>query len=197
MSKGRKTTYLFLSTVILILLSNCNPSNKIPVYSDLKQEKEGLDNIKKVGVLPFVNESGRRGAGDIVTNTFIAVVFKSGVFSVMEKGNIERFLLDEKVKNVNAMDVEQIRRLGERLGIDAVFIGAVEEFSGSEKGDRSVTPIVGIRVRLIDIKTGKVLWMVRHKRRGSDYITVFGIGQVRSVSALTKRVISEVIKTIR
>ena len=148
-------------------------------------------------MLPFVNESGKRGAGEIVANIFISVIFKSGIFDVEERGNIERFLLNEKVKNVNAMDIEQIKRLGERLNIDAIFVGTVEEFSGSDKGDRSTTPMVGIRVRLIDIKTGKIVWMVRHKRRGEDYVTVFNFGRIRSISALTKKVVSEVIDTIK
>lgn len=196
MLKGRRIKYLFSSVVIFVLFFGCIPSFKNPVHSTLRRENERL-NIKRVGILPFINESGKRGAGEIVTNTFITVIFNSGIFSVEEKGNIERFLLNEKVKNINMMDIEQMRRLGERMGIDAVFAGAVEEFSGSDIGDRAMTPIVGVRVRLIDVRTGKVLWMVRHKRTGNDYITLFGRGQIRSVSTLTKKVVSEAIETIR
>jgi TolB-like protein len=194
-SKKRRITYLF-SSIVIILFLGCSTSFKNPVYSTLTQEKEGV-NIKRVGVLPFINESGRRGAGEIVANTFITMIFKSGIFSVEEKGNIERFLLNEKVKNINAMDTEQLKKLGERLRVDALFIGVVEEFSGSDKSDRSIIPVVGIRVRLIDVKTGRILWMVRHKRNGDDYISVFSFGKIRSVSTLTKKVISEVIETIK
>ncbi len=191
----KKLTPLLISTITTALLFH-GCSSSLVAYSNLKQENEILK-IKRIGVLPFVNESGKRGAGEIVANIFISVIFKSGIFDVEERGNIERFLLNEKVKNVNAMDIEQIKRLGERLNIDAVFVGTVEEFSGSDKGDRSTTPVVGIRVRLIDIKTGKIVWMVRHKRRGEDYVTAFGFGRIRSISALTKRIVSEIIETIK
>lgn len=171
-------------------------SSQFAIYSGLKQEKKEL-NIRKIGVLPFVNESGRRGAAEIVTNTFNTILFKSGSFVVEEKGNIEKFLLNEKVKTINMMDTELIKKLGERLKIDTVIAGVVEEFTGGDRGERLTTSVVAIRARLIDVRSGKILWMTRHRRSGDDYITVFGFGQIRSVSALTKRMVSEMIETIK
>ncbi|MEK7847246.1 MAG: hypothetical protein AAB257_09830 [Nitrospinota bacterium] len=171
-------------------------SSQFAIYSGLKQEKKEL-NIQKIGVLPFVNESGRRGAAEIVTNTFNTILFKSGSFVVEEKGNIEKFLLNEKVKTINMMDTELIKKLGERLKIDTVIAGAVEEFTGGDLGERLTTPVVAIRARLIDVRSGKILWMTRYRRSGDDYIIVFGFGQIRSVSALTKRMVLEMIETVK
>lgn len=153
--------------------------------------------IKKVGVLPFVNESGRRGAGEIVTNTFVTVIFKSKIFQVEEKGNIDRFLTQEKLKTINTISLEQLRRLGERMKIDAVFIGTVEEFTGGDQGERLATPAVTIRVRLVDTRSGRILWTALNRRTGDDYITAFDIGRINSVSSLTKQMLSEVVETIR
>jgi TolB-like protein len=171
-------------------------SSQFAIYSGLKQEKKEL-NIRKIGVLPFVNESGRKGAAEIVTNTFNTILFKSGSFVVEEKGNIEKFLLNEKVKTINMMNTELIKKLGERLKIDTVIAGAVEEFTGGDRGERLTTPVVAIRARLIDVRSGKILWMTRHRRSGDDYIIVFGFGQIRSASALTKRMVLEMVETIK
>lgn len=186
---------ILISTITTaLLLYGC--SSSLVVYSNIKRENEILK-IKRVGVLPFANESGKRGAGEIVANAFNTMLFKRGIFQIEEKGNIEKFLINEKVKAVQMMDLEQIRSLGERLRIDAVFIGVVEEFAGGDWGGKLTTPLVAIRAKLIDIKSGKVLWMVRHKRRGDDYITVFGFGQIRSISALSTQVASEMINTLK
>ena len=189
-------SFLFLISILILPLLFHGCSSSVVVYSDLNKEK-GLFEIKRVGVLPFVNESEKRQAGEIVTNTFNTILFKSDIFQIEEKGNIEKFLISEKVKSVQMMDMEQLKKLGMRLKIDAVFIGVVEEFTGGDWGGRLTTPVVVIRVKLIDIRSGKVLWMVRHKKSGDDYITVFGFGRVRSISALTKKVVSEIIETIR
>ncbi len=162
----------------------------------LADDKEEL-NIKKVGIFPFYNESGTLGAGKIVTNTFFAVLFKTATFKIEEKGNIELFLTRNKVRDVKKITLKQLNTLGESLGIDAVLTGTVEEFLGGEKRAGSMTPVVSIRARLTDARTGKILWMAKHRKTGDDYITIFNFGAVRSVNALARRVVAEVVKTIK
>jgi len=191
----KKLTNLLISAITAALLFH-GCSSSLVVYSNLKRENELLE-IKRVGVFPFVNESGKRGAGEIVTNTFNTMLFKSAIFQIEEIGNIEKFLITEKVKTIHMIDLEQIKRLGVRLRIDAVFIGVVEEFEGGDWEGKFTTPMVAIRAKLLDIKSEKVLWMVRHKKSGDDYVTVFNFGRVRSISALTTKVVSEMIDTIK
>lgn len=157
---------------------------------------QGAVSIKKVGILPFMNESGRQKAGEIVTNTFIAESFKAGLFSVEENGNIEQFLLREKIRVDQKLHTEQLIRLGKRLSVDAVFVGTVEKFSGGNMGKMLPTPEVCIRAKLIYVKDSMVLWMARHCRTGDEYATLFEIGQVRTVGTLTKHVISEMLDTV-
>lgn len=181
----------FLSLVMLILvLCRCN---SVVAYSGFARTKFNKD-IRKVGVIPFINESGRQGAGEIVTSIFTTVIFKSGVFQVEEGGNIEHFLNRLKLKSLNLISKDQLKKMRERLGLDAVFMGTVEEFSGGDQGQRLSTPVVSIRAKLIDLRSGQVVWMTRHRRKGDDYIKMFDIGRVRSVSTLTKQVLTEAVK---
>ena len=186
---------IFLLVVAILSITFSGGCSSIETYSYFSRVQESLD-VKKVGVLPFMNESGRRGAGEIVTNIFIAMIFKDGIFQVEERGNIEKFLIRNKLKALKKVDMKQLKKLGERLNLDAVFIGTVEEFSGGDQGRSLRTPAVSIRIRLVNVKTGKILWMVHHRKTGDDYIKVFEIGKIRSVSSLTKIVLSETIDSI-
>lgn len=183
--------FRFLSLAMLIfLLCRCN---SVVAYSGFTRTKVNKD-IRKVGVIPFINESGRQGAGEIVTSIFMAVIFKSGVFQVEEGGNIEHFLNRLKLKSLKQINTDQLKKMGEWLDLDAVFMGTVEEFSGGDQGQRLSTPVVSIRTKLIDLRSGQIVWMTRHRREGDDYVKIFDIGRIRSVSTLTKQVLTEAVK---
>lgn len=184
-----KTLRLLSLAVLVFFLCSCNP---MIAYSGFTRVDSNRD-IRKVGVLPFINNSPRQGAGEIVTSIFMAVIFKSGIFQVEEKGNIERFLANHKIKSFKKISKKEFKKMGEWLNIDAVFMGTVEEFAGGDQG-RLSTPVLSIRAKLIDLRTGKVLWMMRHSKRGDDYVKIFELGRVRSVSTLTKRVLTEAIE---
>lgn len=72
------------------------------------------------------------------------------------------------------------------MDLDAVFIGTVKEFEGGDQGSRLSTPVVSLQIRLVDVKSGEIVWMTNNRALGDDFITVFDLGRVRSVSALAK-----------
>ncbi|MBI5235711.1 MAG: hypothetical protein HY886_05630 [Deltaproteobacteria bacterium] len=151
--------------------------------------------VKRVAVLPFANVSGKGDAGDIVTNLFIVELFKTGRFQVEEAGNISQFMIHEKVNVIGEMDMDKLQILGARFGVDAVLIGRVEEFDDGSNTANAV-PVLSVTVRMVDPQSGHIIWSAQHKRAGSDYTMIFDFGTVRSVSALAKNLIKEMIATI-
>lgn len=156
-----------------------------------------LPNVKGVAVMPFDNLSNKRDADMIVRNIFITELFKKRPFRVEEFGNIRKFLIQQKVKSINDIDIRKIKLIGQRLGVDAIIAGTVEEYSDGIKGDGSSVPVIAISARMIDTDTGKILWMSHLRRTGDDYITIFDIGKIRSIISLTQRVVDEMIETMR
>ena len=148
---------------------------------------------KKVAVLPFNNLSGRKDAGKIVTNTYLTELFKSGRFRVEEPGNVLQFMMQERIDVVGEMEIEKIQTLGKRLKVDGVLVGSVEEFDDGRGGPT----MVSITARLVESESGRVVWSEQRRKKGSDYIIIFGIGEVRSATALSQRIVAEMIETIR
>lgn len=150
---------------------------------------------KKVAILPFYNISGYRDAGKVVANIFVTEMFKTDRFNVEETGNIVQFMIQERMDTIGEIEIERLKILGKRLGVDAVMTGTVEEFA--EAGGAYSVPTVAITARMIDSNTGKLIWSGQNKRKGDDYIIVLDLGEVRSLTALTQKVVREMIDTIQ
>lgn len=184
------TLTLALFLISLLLIAGCTVSAKQVQPSDAGRK------IKKIAVLPFYNMSGQKDAGKIVANVFVTEMFKSGRFRVEEPGNIAQFMIQERSNTIGELEVEKIKILGKRLGVDAVVVGTVEEFDDG-RGGAYPSPTVSMTVRMIDANNGQLIWAAQNKRRGDDYIIVFDLGEVRSATTLTQKLVKEMIDTIK
>ena len=149
--------------------------------------------IRKVAVFPFYNNTEVSEASRIVTGAFIANLVEQGKFKVEFPGSVRRFLVSERIIVRTGIDLDTINLMGKRLGVDAVVLGRVEEYVGSSEEKKNVIPLVSISSRLVDIRTGEILFMAQHRRTGEDYRLFLDFGEIRSAGALAKRVVAEII----
>lgn len=190
MSLARKFIFLL---VILEFISACSSATTPHAYVRKNHDQPG---VKKVAIFSFHNNTMIAEASKIVTGAFVASLVKTKKFKVEFPGNIKSFLVNERIIVRTGVDLDTIKRMGRRLGVDAVIMGRIEEFVGMEEKKRGVIPVVSISSRLVDVRTGKILWMAQHRRTGDDYIKVLDFGKVRSVGELTKKMVLEMIETM-
>lgn len=176
----------------LFLGSSCSHSSP-SVYA-----RNGSDQllVGKVAIFPFYNKANNTRASTVVTGAFVESLVQRGKFRVEFPGNIRSFLVSNRIIVRTGVDVDTIKLMGKRLGVDAVIIGRVDEFVGMDEKKKNVVPVVSISARMVDAQTGKILWMAEHRRNGDDYIKVLDFGKIRSVGALTKKVVGEMIQTM-
>lgn len=190
MSLTRKFIFLL---VIMGFISGCS-SSATPYTYVRKNHDQPV--VKKVAVLSFYNNTKISEASKIVTGAFVANLIKIRKFKVEFPGNIKSFLVGERIIVRTGVDLNTIKLAGKRLGVDAVIIGRIEEFVGIEEKKGGVVPVVSISSRMVDARTGKILWMAQHRRTGDDYIKVLDFGKVRSVGELTGKMVLEMIETM-
>ncbi|MDL1983146.1 MAG: CsgG/HfaB family protein [Deltaproteobacteria bacterium] len=190
MSLAKKFIFLL---VILEFISACSSATTPHAYVRKNHDQPG---VKKVAIFSFHNNTMIAEASKIVTGAFVASLVKTKKFKVEFPGNIKSFLVNERIIVRTGVDLDTIKRMGRRLGVDAVIMGRIEEFVGMEEKKRGVIPVVSISSRLVDVRTGKILWMAQHRRTGDDYIKVLDFGKVRSVGELTKKMVLEMIETM-
>lgn len=126
-------------------------------------------NIKKVTVMPF--RAASPIIGESVADMFVTEILRERLYQVVERSQIDKVLSESEVA-LAGLTTSQAAEMGSMLGAEAVIIGTVDEYSMVMSGNMHYA-VVGISARMIDCKSGKVLWSMDLARRaGSTSITV-------------------------
>ncbi|MBP7147966.1 MAG: hypothetical protein KBD01_10505 [Acidobacteria bacterium] len=148
------------------------------------QERGGAaaPEVRRVAVLPPVNESGRRDAGEIVQLQLVRELVRMGGVDVIEPGQVRRMLLDTRtIAEGGGVSLTQTELVHDILGVDMVIAGRVSEYQQAAPGG---VPAVEFTVYGIDSRLRQVTWMARSHGSGRPRLGFFGSGEVRSVHAL-------------
>ncbi|MBU4186008.1 MAG: hypothetical protein KKI12_14420 [Proteobacteria bacterium] len=146
-------------------------------------------------MLPFYNGSTTKAAGEIVTKAFIEELYDSGKFEIEFPGNVKKFIIGERIIIRKGIGADHIKLVGERLNVDAIIIGCVKKYESEGKKNAQI-PVISVDARMIYADSCSILWLGDNYRRGDDYETFFGIGRIRSLADLSRRVVKELIDTI-
>ena len=121
--------------------------------------QESDRDIKKVAVMPF------KGPTDLVGFAFsdmmVTQLLKTRRFLIVERGQIERVIKEKDLSSSGFVSSYDAVEIGKIIGADGVIVGSVSDyaFEGSEKKQY---PVAAFSVRLIDTKTGKIVWSIDH-----------------------------------
>jgi len=144
------------------------------------REEVDLSYIKTIAVLPFEGQGGGQGVAAKAREITITEVLATGVFDVVDKGRVDSALRAEAIDSVQAIDPTTMRRLGQRLKVQAFLLGSVDQ-AGDIRVGSAVYPEVTLTLRLVDAEAGLLLWQA--SGRGSGYSLMdrlFGLGAKNS-----------------
>jgi TolB-like protein len=136
----------------------------------------------RVAVLPFIDESGRRRAGDIVPLLLVRDLAAFPAVDVLEPGSVRETLLENRVIMEGGVSLAQVEVIRSLLQVDYVVTGTVSDFA--EFLGRNGSPRVGFTVRIIDANTNQAVWSSISDNEGDDGVVFFDSGRIRSASAL-------------
>ncbi|MEQ8395813.1 GNA1162 family protein [Thalassobaculum sp.] len=122
----------------------------------------------RVAVVPFENLTNHPNAGLIIAQIISTEFYERGLFQLQEETKTRKLLAELKIDPSHLTDVAAAQQAASLLEVDALVIGSVSEF-GYQHGLRE-EPVVGLNARLVDGKTGKVLWASSHSAAGGGYL---------------------------
>ncbi len=143
--------------------------------------------VASIAVLPFVNETRRRGAGEVLALEFAWQLANADGFRLVEPGVVRDELLRRRVVMEDGVSLDQARTISVTLDADLVLAGYVFDF------DDGGTPVSNFTAMVIDRKTGRVVWRSTSFDRGNDSEMLFGVGRVSTAALLTCRMAREVV----
>jgi TolB-like protein len=187
-SRWRWLPGIYLLFIVLLCAGCAKPKSSLRPYarSDFRPGK--------MAILPFDNLSAAQGAAKALENLVLVEFLKLPNLTIIEPGEVTTALSEARVRLATNIPRETVIKLGEDLGVDLLMVGVVHEhelkrFSGA--GGAGEVPVVALSLRIIETKTGSIVWAANANRAGNDRETVFGIGRVQSINELAANAASD------
>ena len=181
-------SWVVIFLVGVFALTGCG--GKKPYVQEFSARTSG--DCRSIGVLPFVNRSGYDQGEKIVYRLFLVELVQQCNWRVALEGDVYKIYRQMRLKPWDVPDIEQLRVIAVRLGVDTLIVGEVLEMD--EKVTQSgVSPALSIQVRVYDGKSGLLQWSSLYRREGGDYQKMMHFGMVNTVSELGKKMVQEIL----
>ena len=189
--------FKFYILILLLCLPSCFGGKSFIKKTYVRQNID-IGYIKKVAVLTFENHTKEESAGEIVRDIVTTNILAMKIFDVVGKSIVDAVLADEvgPEENLTGFDKELLKRIAKRLKVDGLIIGSVDYFE--EKRDVSYQyPVVTLTLRLIDGKTGIVLWQTSGTESGYSLMDrLFGV-KSKDINELTFGLVEKLLRTLK
>jgi hypothetical protein len=134
-----------------------------------------------VAVLPFVNGSERRYAGDLVALEFVRQLRARDRFTVIDPGEVRDQLLRYRLIMEGGLSLDYAKTLLRVLRADVVVAGTVREYLDGD------TPRVSFTAFALERESGAIAWQASSSGTGTDGVFFFDAGSVGTVGELACR----------
>jgi TolB-like protein len=154
-----------------------------------------LGAVKRVAVFPFETMVQDRSAAEKVQKIFLTELLSLEAFDVAEPGLVTKTLRAERIESMDALGPADLKRLGETLKVQGIFLGSVVDFAETRTG-ATPTPEVTINLRLVETQSGVTVWSASRTRSGTTASArLFGIGG-QSLTEAARQLIREELSTL-
>ncbi len=188
-------TRKYLLSVLLLALfivAGCR-SGGVPTYHI--SEDIDFSFYKRIAVMPLNNMTSEKYAGDIVRQVVISEVLASGLLDVVVPGEVMSAVNELGIKTVTSLNARQIKSLGTALGVEAIIMGAVEEY-GMVKAGSASAPQVTITLMMADTGTGSIVWSITKTRGGANFMARHFGARHETISETVLLLVRNAIKTL-
>jgi TolB-like protein len=150
-----------------------------------------------MAILPFENLSKAPGAGKTLEGMVLVEFLKSTPLAIVDPGEVAAALSKERVRIATSMSKEALDAVAANLRVDLVLVGTLHDYdmqTTTGAGGSGQVPVLAMTVRILDARTGGIVWAANATRRGTDRETVFGIGRIHSLNTLAEETAADMAK---
>ena len=154
--------YIIAASALLVFVASCAPTN---TNSTFNRENTDLAYVTKIAVLPFENNTRDDFAASRIRGIVTTEILSQGLFDVVERGVVDSTLKEMAIDRADPINSPVLKRLGQRLGVQAFVHGSVDDIAEHSQGAFSY-PEVSLTLRLIDSDQSLVLWQSSAHKSG-------------------------------
>jgi TolB-like protein len=180
-----------LSISILLGVAACAPSRPV-----LEKKNDSIffdESSCLVAFLPFYNDSSYEQGGGIAQRIFAAELNRLAGIQVSSDADVRNVFQELHIYPNQSLEIDQIRMLGSRLGVQRIISGRVLEME-EKTGEHFVNPKLTLTLNVYDADSGQMLWSTYHSREGINYRKVMHFGLINTVTQLSRIMSDEIIQ---
>ncbi len=150
-----------------LIITGCNDSFKdadSTIYYYQNPDKS-LSNIGRIAIVELQNDSSYQQIGNDITEALFQEIQKKQVFGLTVVRQRDPLWKSLQLEPDTSYSLEQMDAVRKTLKCDGVLVGTITEY----KPYPHMT--VGLRLKLIDLTEGELLWAVEQVWSSSDKIT--------------------------
>lgn len=186
-----KKYILICMILITVMLSGCRAN--APLYH-INPDVD-FSFFKNVAVMPLDNLTNTKEAGEIVKQLVISELLASGLVNVVIPGEVFSAISELGIQNISSLNKSQIKAIGKALNVEAVIMGAVEQYGEVRSGNLSA-PEVTITLMMAEVESGNIIWSITLTRGGLDFMARHFGAKSETMSELVQGVVREAIQTL-
>ncbi|ACM21505.1 lipoprotein, putative [Geotalea daltonii FRC-32] len=149
---------------------------------------------RTIAIIPFINKSGRKSAGEIVALHFVEELAKDNKHIIIEPGVVRQAFLKFRIILEGGISLANADVLFNDLNADLVLTGEVQEFQDYQGG--MGTPKVDFSLTLLDRKSREVVWTSHSYNEGDDGVFFFDLGRVNTAGEMTSQMAAAIVSMI-
>lgn len=176
---------------LLVLIYGCTGTRN---YTSYTRPQFDIAGVKKIAVLPFENYTSETYAGERVRRAVMIELLSRGI-EVTEPGEVTVVLRKQRIRFIRNITIENIRDIGEELGVDAVMKGSVGSF-GISRGISVTYPEVSVNLTLIEPASGNIVWSASNTSGGAGFWTRHFGAEGPTLDEAASKVVREAVDTL-
>ena len=144
-----------------------------------------------IAIVPFVNVSNKKTAGELVMLHLVKELAKLEDFIIVEPGVVRQHLLSLRIIMYDGASLPDAELLIKNLDADLILTGKVFDYQDNEGA--AMTPKVDFSVMIIEKTSRKVIWASKSYNQGDEGVTLFDWGNITTANALA----TEMVRAVR
>lgn len=147
-----------------------------------------------VAILPFVNHSQNRFAGELIGLHFLRHLSAEQKFRVLDPGLLEEQLLSHRIITPEGASLDTAYILFSFLeNVDLLLTGKVLEYEESSSGADGA-PRVHFTVQALSRQNEEMVWSSISSNYGNEDVLLFDLGMIKTAHELASRMVRETVK---
>lgn len=160
-----------------------------------RDQNMDFGSIKTVAVLPLANQSRDQGAVDRVRDVLTNMLLETNAVYVLPAGEVARGVSRAGMLNPTSPSVEEVKKLGTILQVNAVITGAVREY-GEVRAGSATANVISLSLQMIETQAGRVVWSASATKGGiTSWDRLFGGGGA-PMNDVTEKAVNDLIEKL-